>query len=133
MLPPWDDHDPLNVIPFVDSLALYCGTNMMGPGTQINSLEIGARNWINSVGLGNQYSVRLVPLDQTVPIDTIRKEVLRSQDVILLLGFWELNPQDPAGCHRVGGHYVTVAGVCTTEAVSTMTSTALVFFLHRVV
>ena len=115
MPPFWDDHDPMNVIPFVDSLALYCGTNMMTPGTNVHNLEIGARNWINKSGLASNYSVRLLPLDFPTAPDTIRKEVLRSQDVILLLGFWELNAADPAGCHRVGGHYVTVAGVCTTE------------------
>lgn len=115
MPPIWDDHAIANVTPFIDSLALYCGTNMMGWGTNIHALEIGAKNWLNTVGLGTQYSVKLVPLDATVPIDTIRREILRSQDVILLLGFWELDPQSGAGCHRVGGHYVTVAGACTTE------------------
>ncbi len=115
MLPLWDDHDPLNVIPFVDSLALYCATNMMGAGTNIHGLTAGAQSWINKTGLGSNYSVRLLPLDQPTAIDTIRKEILRSQDVILLLGFWELTPAEPAGCHRIGGHYVTVAGVCTTE------------------
>ncbi len=115
MPPLWDDHDPLNVIPLVDSLAGYCLTNMMGAGTNVHNLEIGARNWIAKAGLSSKYSVRLLPLDQATSMDTIRKEVLRSQDVMLLLGFWEVNAADPGGCHRVGGHYVTVAGVCTTE------------------
>ena len=117
MPPVWDDHDPLNVMPFVDSLAVYCATNIPGPvtGTNVHNLEFGARNWINKVGLGSQYTVRLLPLDQPTLIDTIRQEVLRSQNVILLLGFWELDPTGTGDCHRVGGHYVTVAGVCSTE------------------
>ncbi|MCC6962076.1 MAG: dockerin type I repeat-containing protein [candidate division Zixibacteria bacterium] len=116
MLPLWDDHAPQNVIPFVDSLALYCGTNMMPqPGTFIHGLVAGAANWIAKAGLASDYTVSLLPLDLPGAIDSVRKEVLRSQDVILLLGFWEINPADPGGCHRVGGHYVTVAGVCTTE------------------
>ena len=35
-------------------------------------------------------------------------EVLRSEYVILLLCFWELQPT--GGWVRVGGHYVTLAG-----------------------
>ncbi|RLJ03551.1 MAG: hypothetical protein DRP08_03420, partial [Candidatus Aenigmatarchaeota archaeon] len=41
----------------------------------------------------------------------IEEEVERSQDVILLLGFW--NNSGGTWC-RVGGHYVTVAGVNST-------------------
>ncbi|MCX6832484.1 MAG: dockerin type I repeat-containing protein, partial [candidate division Zixibacteria bacterium] len=33
---------------------------------------------------------------------------------ILLLGFWQEIPGNPPYCTRIGGHYVTVAGVCTT-------------------
>lgn len=116
MPPFWDDHDPMNVIPLVDSLAKYCGTNLvMGGGTFIHNLVIGTTSWLNKTGLASQYTVRLLPLDNPQSIDTVRAEVKRSRDVILLLGFWEINAADPAGCHRVGGHYVTVAGVCTTE------------------
>lgn len=111
---PWDDHDANNVIPFVDSLALYCNTNPPGQsGTSVFDLALGAQNWLASVGLFNDYTVNNWPVDGNFfGFDSIRAEVLRSQDVILLLGFWE---EEPIGgiCERIGGHYVTVAGTCT--------------------
>jgi len=110
MLPLWDDHDPQNVIPFVDSLALYSNCLPGGAGTFIQDLYNGAVNWINTQGLNGYYTVNLVPAP---PPELIRDEVLRSQDVILLLGFYE---QVAAGyCNRLGGHYVTTAGVCQDE------------------
>jgi hypothetical protein len=45
--------------------------------------------------------------------EIIRDEVLTSQDVILLLGFFEDGVDGL--CHRLGGHYVTTAGICTQE------------------
>ena len=112
--PPWDDHDANNVIPFVDSLALYCNTNAGGQsGTFVFDLAIGAQNWLASVGLLNDYTVNLWPVDGiTFDLDSIKAEVLRSQDVILLLGFWEEYPPGADYCERIGGHYVTVAGTC---------------------
>jgi len=38
----------------------------------------------------------------------IEKEVKKSEDVILLIGFWQ---QNATGWWRLGGHYVTVAGI----------------------
>lgn len=113
MLPPWDDHDPLNVVPLIDSLALYCQTNMMGPGTHLLGLAAGATSWLASRGLANDYTVQIVPAP---PPELIRDEVLRSQNVILLLGFWQPLAANPTECCRFGGHYVTVAGVCTTTS-----------------
>jgi hypothetical protein len=54
--------------------------------------------------------------EHTIPqpgIDTIRAEVLKCQDVILLLGFWEYQTTVPPQWVRIGGHFVTVAGVDT--------------------
>jgi hypothetical protein len=42
--------------------------------------------------------------------DEVAEEVLRSEDVVLLLGFWWHNLQTDEW-NRCGGHYVTVAGV----------------------
>lgn len=110
--PPWDDHDAQNVIPFVDSLAVYCNTNGLGSGTAIFDMDIGARNWLTKVGLDNAYTVRMLPIDGTaLDFERIREEVLASQDVILLMGFYE--EVEPGLCERIGGHYVTTAGVCT--------------------
>jgi hypothetical protein len=114
MLPAWDDHDPLNVMPFIDSLALYCGTNVSLPppfsGTTMIGMAAGVSNWLNKTGLASNYTVNLVPQPS---YDLLYNEVRRSQDVILLLGFYEY--QGTPNCVRVGGHYVTVAGVCSTE------------------
>ena len=108
----WDDHDTNNVVPFIDSLALYCFTGSVTPGTLVSDLAGGAQNWLNARGLGSSYTVNLLPVDgSSASFDYLKEQVLASQNVILLLGFW----QEQAGlyCERVGGHYVTIAGVCT--------------------
>jgi Dockerin type I domain len=113
----WDDHDTLNVMPFIDSLAAYCLTNSMpGGGTFIHDLVNGAITWITNRGLAANYTINLyaIGLDTLLPMadfNFIREQVMESQDVILLLGFWEEIGTDL--CERVGGHYVTIAGVCT--------------------
>jgi hypothetical protein len=107
----WDDHDTNNVIPLVDSLAGYCKTNSPGrSGTYVYHLSQGATQWLNAVGLAAKYTVRVYPIDPAWGFDSLRAEVLRSQDVILLLGFWQ--EMAPHMCERIGGHYVTVAGTC---------------------
>ena len=107
----WDDHDTMNVVPLVDSLALYSLTNTTpGGGTNVFDLATGAQNWLNKVGLGGNYTINVVPLDPAFPYEFIRDQVLESQDVILLIGFWEQVAAD--ACERIGGHYVTVAGTC---------------------
>jgi len=103
-----DDHSPNNVMPFVDSVAVYANCNPGTNGTFIHNLVAGAQNWLNKVGLGAAYTINLVPAPD---FNLIKTEVLKSQDVILLLGFYE-NQGGPY-C-RLGGHYVTIAGVCTT-------------------
>jgi hypothetical protein len=47
----------------------------------------------------------------------IEQEVEKSQDVVLLVGYWIYYPQNPPGqrWYREGGHFVTVAGVNSTE------------------
>ena len=108
----WDDHDTMNVLPLVDSLALYCQTNMPMPGTNVHLLAHGARQWLTGTALSNDYTVRELPGDM-VTYDYIRDEVMRCEDLILLLGFWE--DRGDGICHRIGGHYVTTAGVCTSQ------------------
>ncbi|RME23301.1 MAG: hypothetical protein D6800_10040 [Candidatus Zixiibacteriota bacterium] len=111
---PWDDHDTSNVLPFVDSLAKYCKTNTSGSGTNVFDLEAGANAWLDSAGLSGKYTVQLWPIDGTHDFEAIREQVLQSQNVILLLGFWE--EVTPGFCERIGGHYVTIAGVCPDPA-----------------
>jgi hypothetical protein len=107
---PWDDHDMQNVMPLVNNFAVFCNTNGPWPGTFIHDMVAGAGNWISAHGLADSFTIRLFPMIDPTFSDTIINEVLRSQDVILLLGFWE--QEVTMQCHRVGGHYVTVAGVC---------------------
>ncbi len=103
-----DDHNPANVLPFVDSLALYCMTDIAGPGTVIWDLANGAQNWLASRALDTAYTINVIPVEN---LEFIQNEVLRSQNVILLLGFWEETGLEY--CERIGGHYVTIAGTCT--------------------
>ena len=114
-LPGIDDHDPSNVEPFIDSLAWYCRTNaaMEGPGTTFEFLQMGAYNWLDKCGLEDSFDLRIVEFSVWDSITVIRDEILDGQNVILLLGFWQNVPG--IGWTRIGGHYVTVAGVCETR------------------
>ncbi|MFH1688375.1 MAG: thrombospondin type 3 repeat-containing protein [bacterium] len=110
----WDDHDTNNVMPLVDSLALYCNTNGIAgqTGTDINDMFNGVLNWLAKVGLSPNFIVNLYPVDDSpVGFEFLRTEIMESQDVILLLGFYHDVGTDY--CERIGGHYVTCAGVCT--------------------
>jgi hypothetical protein len=125
----WDDHDTNNVMPFVDSMALYCKTNSAGSGTNVFDLAQGAQDWIDSVGLTGQYTVRTFAIDPEFGFDQIRDEVLISQDVILLLGFWE--DFGSGSCERIGGHFVTVAGTCTDPLDSALCISDPYFDMHE--
>jgi hypothetical protein len=103
---PWehDDHDPQNVAPLVSNLAGRMGTTPDW-GTHVYDLTDGLSGYIADQGLADGYTVELVPEPE---FGWVEEEVRRSEDVILLLGFW----QDVDGhMRRVGGHYVTVAGI----------------------
>jgi hypothetical protein len=113
LVPPfgnWDDHDPNNVIPFITALGPMCAVDGPSAGTMLPNLQVGFNNWINQSGLQGQYtSVILMGPDYP----TLRDSILHSQDVILLLGFYEI--VGGQGCQWLGGHYVTAAGVCSLE------------------
>jgi hypothetical protein len=105
----WDDHDPQNVVPWVTAL----GNSLPGgiPPLGLNSaqMKLMIDNWLAdpNVNLSGHYTVTIV--DAPV-FDRIKSEIEVSQDVLLLLGFW----QDTTGAGdwcRMGGHWVTVAGV----------------------
>ena len=101
-----DDHDPVNVAPLVDDLASYFGTNQGLVGTDVISMSLGLQQYLRERGLWDDFRVTL---EKRPSYAWVAEEVRRSEDVILLLGFWELLPT--GGYQRVGGHYVTVAGV----------------------
>jgi hypothetical protein len=124
--PVWgsDDHDPANVddpaTPWqpgnelVEKLA-YCmdtdgvRTGIPHSGTNVHVMEQCIDNWLNETGLNHRLYEHTVKMPE---FDFIVQEVNKSQDVILLLGFWQW--QDGYGWRRIGGHYVTVAGVNST-------------------
>jgi len=107
----WDDHDSRNVAPFIQDLAWRVHanglTNQYGQwtGTRPDDMAAGIRDYLNSKGLLSSYSVTL---EQGPSFDSVADRVRRSEDVLLLLGFWELQP---TGWKRLGGHWVTAAGV----------------------
>ena len=82
-----------------------------GQGTNINNLAIGIAQYISATVGPGQYTVTSPPVAKPA-FEWVEREVRRSEDVILLLGFWQLiaTPQGPYW-ERVGGHFVTVAGI----------------------
>ena len=130
----WDDHDPLNVddpgtpwpptsggppiVPgegeFVEDLALYVNTDGVAlgglhAGTIITDLYHGIDQYIIDHGLRQGYVITQV---KSPDFWWVAEEVEVSEDVILLLGFWQdQDPSPETNWVRVGGHYLTVPGV----------------------
>ncbi|MEA3458441.1 MAG: hypothetical protein U9R21_07160, partial [Candidatus Thermoplasmatota archaeon] len=111
----WDDHHYSNTVPLIADLAqTYFGTNQGITGTDPISMFHGIHRYLRDSGLWDDYIVTLV---DHPAFEWVADEVMRSEDVILLLGFYEW--KDPDGIPgtgdeywaRVGGHYVNVAGV----------------------
>ncbi|NOZ27514.1 MAG: hypothetical protein GXP39_05605, partial [Chloroflexi bacterium] len=100
----WDDHDPQNVPPLIADLAARMNTNGDHPGTDLDDLVNGLNAYLAAKGLADDYTVTV----RHVPsFDWVREEVKQNRQVLLLLGFWELQPD---GWRRLGGHYVAAAG-----------------------
>jgi len=123
----WDDHDPQNVGPLVDDLAKYFDTDGVRTGraitgTDVLSLATGIRQYIADRGLADRYyvSVQDEPGPNLMP--WVYREVLKSEDVILLLGFYE---EQDGEWVRIGGHFVTVAGITGTITATAPVGVAL--------
>ena len=107
----WDDHDRPNVQPFIQDLAWHVDTDGRrtgdgGVGTNVFEMEAGITEWL----LATNTDALLWEHTRKAPdFDWIAAEIERCQDVILLLGFWQY--YGPGEWLRVGGHYVTCAGV----------------------
>ncbi len=108
----WDDHDTSNVAPLINELATWMSTNVGPSGTVIDSLVSGTRQYMQSRGVLGEYSDTLVHWPS---YQYIAGQVLRSCDVILQIGLYERYADGT--CCRVGAHYVTAAGACTTKTV----------------
>jgi hypothetical protein len=115
----WDDHDTNNVIPFVDDLAMRMDTDgqrtgATHAGTNIEDMAAAVTQYLIDTDTDDDFYVHL---EKSPEFDWIAGEIKRCQDVVLLLGFWQLQT-DPTHASqgewvRVGGHYVTCAGVNT--------------------
>ena len=114
----WDDHDTKNVVPFVNDLAGRMDTDGQTSGdghagTYIEDMASAINQYLVDKGLDDEFYVHVV---KSPSFDWIKGEIQRCQDVVLLLGFWQLQS---SATHpgeewvRVGGHYVTCAGVNT--------------------
>lgn len=107
----WDDHDARDVAPWVDQLAVAAHTDGLGDspgawaGTRPGDLAAAVRERIEDAELGSRYAVAL---EQAPTFDLVRDHLGRSHGVVLLLGFWE---HQPDGWRRLGGHWVTGAGM----------------------
>ncbi len=93
----WDDHDPSNLIPFVDDLAWRMDTD--GQRTGIPHLGASVFDMYDAInqylldrGLAENYEVTLMPRPS---LEWVEYEVERCEDVILLMGFW--TPQQGTG------------------------------------
>ena len=113
-----DDHAATNVIPLVNDLAMRADTDGKSSasahqGTRVADLRDGVGSYLAERGMVDDYTVAL----EAAPAwDWVRSEVNRSEDVILLLGFYEFQVD---GWRRLGGHYVTSAGVgCTDDVIA---------------
>ena len=109
---PWDDHDPSNVVPLISYLGWLMdtdGTMTQLPhcGTDVYAMEEGIRMYLEEMGLDRKYTEETVVRPE---FEYIEEEFERCEDVVLLLGFWQQDP-DSGAWWRIGGHYVTVAGV----------------------
>ncbi len=106
----WDDHDTNNVSPLILQLKALAKTDGPYPGTYIQDMKTAFDSMTVLAGIDTEFVSTLVAGPD---YDLIADSVLASNNVILLLGFYE--PTNPAGCVRLGGHYVTAAGVCTDD------------------
>ncbi|MGQ9566551.1 MAG: isopeptide-forming domain-containing fimbrial protein [Anaerolineae bacterium] len=116
----WDDHDPRNVDDLhtppgstgelIEDLAWRMDTDGQRTGgewagTWFSDVVQAVQGYLWDKGLADQYRVTW---ERAPSFDWVATRVLSSNDVVLLLGFWQLQE---AGWVRLGGHYVTVPGV----------------------
>jgi hypothetical protein len=112
----WDDHDPENVQPFVKDLSWFMDTNGIRTGTVhcgtiVWDMQEGIEMYLEYKGVEWKFYEHTMPAP---PIEVIHEELLKCQDVVLLLGFWQYDP-DFQTWSRIGGHYVTVVGMDLTD------------------
>jgi hypothetical protein len=110
---------PNNPTGFIQLLASIMQTNVGHPGTYVANMQNGISQYLQVMGLTDL----LYEHTQYQPsFDYVASEVARCQDVTLLIGFWvvqSVQPNGPnqwiVGWKRAGGHYVTSAGINSTD------------------
>jgi len=116
----WDDKDTSNVRPFVADLTRRCRTNLPylwtdekpRVGTDLYDLRVG----INSLLFDAKLDQHLYVHKDSIPDwKTVVEELVRCQDVILLLGIYGQASNNPEWL-RIGGHYVTMAGYSSADS-----------------
>jgi len=101
--PSWGGLDSAHVQNLINEIAVAAGTNPNN-GTECDSLGSAILSVIKSHG-GWWFTETTV---YKPDFWYLQKELKASEDVILLLGFWQL---DGSTWKRFGGHFVTLAGV----------------------
>jgi hypothetical protein len=103
----WFDAVPEGWTPpqLIDTLAkrMYCNPEW---GTYVDTMQMALDQYFQDYGFALQESTFYQPKFSEME-DSLKK----CQDIILLLGFWEEVETD--SFIRRGGHYVTMAGVCS--------------------
>jgi hypothetical protein len=87
---------------FIRLLSAYFHTDK-DSGTYVDSIQKGLDRYFADYDIALKETTYVKPVFAEMG-DSLKK----CQDIILLLGFW----QSKGGWYRVGGHYVTMAGVC---------------------
>ena len=87
--------------------------NTSSSGTNVTDMQAGIAQYLNNTGYAANYNETTVLWPEFHLF--IEPEVERCEDVVLLLGFWQREWVGPGPDDyywwRVGGHYVTCAGV----------------------
>jgi hypothetical protein len=111
-MPPWGE--------LVERLAWYFNTDGIQTeyceftGTNVMDMQAGIDAWLRSETFQDGSSLFDTLCEVTTPMPTftyVESLVEKCEDVILLLGFWYEDPPGSGAWFRIGGHYVTVAGV----------------------
>jgi hypothetical protein len=111
-VPPWGE--------LVERLAWYFNTDGIQTGyceftgTNVNQMQLGIQAWLEGEIFldGSTLADTLCEVTTSRPTFTyVESLVEKCEDVILLLGFWYEDPPGSGEWFRIGGHYVTVAGV----------------------
>ena len=114
--PPWGE--------LVERLAWFFDTDgIQGPycnhsGTNVMQMQQGIQEWFESEMFEDNSTLAdsLCEVTTASPtFDYVASLVEKSENVILLLGFWFEDPLGSGQWFRIGGHYVTAAGVNSQE------------------